>query len=356
MTRGSTGAGPTALLAQAMVSESNPTPSVFVAEWGEDLFLMSHFISSTCLTFSGRDDMRYLWQRVVPEDAVAHSFLMHSILAISAMHLSSLRPLERPRFARLSRRHLNEAIPEYRRQLENIGAENGGPILATACLLGLSAQAAISDNSLQRDGGDNGRYHPPIDAVIVLFTIIRGVRDIISPRPFRAWMDNSPYVALATGHGPPVNYSQLPLPEHIRRQYSALKLQCLPELVDSGDTKTLAVCIESALLLEQVHREIIPFWYQGPGLEAPEESFLLRWLAMVSVDFVFLLKEHHNAALVILGQFFSLFRNVQGKWFLESWAKNGLKSIRDASCPGGEEWLVKLGLLETHPLLPREMT
>ncbi len=258
---------------------------------------------------------------------------MHGMLAISALHLSSLRRAEILRFKHLSRQHQNAAIPEYRNCLANIQSGNGGPVLAMACILGLVALASISDNAAHGDG--DGDPAPSIDTVVILFAIIRGVQGIMAPRPFREWMDGTPYLVLARGHAPGKPGVES-LPEGLAARYSTLKLQCLPDLAESGDTKLIACCMESILHLEQVHREIFHHFSQDSRETRLEPSFLIRWIAMVSPDFVALLRSHHPAALLIIACYFDIYRPLSDVWYLKGWTRNGLQAIEDALGPPGE--------------------
>lgn len=55
-----------------------------------DTALFAHFIDSTSLSISKNNATLELWQHIVPGLATQHPFLLHGLLAISALHLASL--------------------------------------------------------------------------------------------------------------------------------------------------------------------------------------------------------------------------------------------------------------------------
>ncbi|PNP60891.1 hypothetical protein FNYG_14378 [Fusarium nygamai] len=171
------------------------------ATWGEDLFLMGHFTSSTAYTISSRTEVRQLWQSVVPEEAVTYPFLAHGMLALSAMHLASLRPSQRSRYEQCCRQHQDEAIPGYRRAIQNIMPEASGPVFAMAMsLVALLGLATISDNALHREDTAS-KSQPTFIDVMSIFTIIRGLGAILTDgTPLWHNIINSRYRVAMTGH------------------------------------------------------------------------------------------------------------------------------------------------------------
>ena len=56
-----------------------------------DLELMVQWCKSSYQVLSRDEKTDYIWRYLVPEEAVAHPFLMHGILAVSAIHLSRIK-------------------------------------------------------------------------------------------------------------------------------------------------------------------------------------------------------------------------------------------------------------------------
>ena len=100
-----------------VTKEKNPLPNYSEA----DLFLLNQFISHTweTMTTSPDDNVRHVWAQVVPTLSMAHPLLLHSMLAVTAAHLShtpvGLEPEHRLRtdlveLRKLEEKHFKEAM------------------------------------------------------------------------------------------------------------------------------------------------------------------------------------------------------------------------------------------------------
>ncbi|KUJ11460.1 uncharacterized protein LY89DRAFT_654081 [Mollisia scopiformis] len=58
----------------------------------KELELLHFYTGTTCFTVSTIPERHLLWQQVVPRIAFTHHFLLHGIMAFSAMHLARLQP------------------------------------------------------------------------------------------------------------------------------------------------------------------------------------------------------------------------------------------------------------------------
>ncbi|KAM7195854.1 hypothetical protein V8F33_006503 [Rhypophila sp. PSN 637] len=281
------------------------------SSWSQDLYLMSHFLLSSCKTITARSDIIHMWQQVVPKDAVAHPFLMHGILAFSALHLASLHPDDPPlrlQYARLSQHHQSEAIPEFRKCLANLRPESAGPCFAMGSILACLAVAAVSDNRLDRalDEGSPGFSFTPVtyETILAIFTLIRGVRSILDPAWAWETFSGSPYANATHGHGKADNDS-FALPPQTQDHYISLqqKIHRAPSCEFSESQKT--ACIEALSEREKVEKDLVYHREKGRPVE---QSFLFKWVAVVPDDFVSLLMSRNTVAVGILRGFVLLVR------------------------------------------------
>ncbi|TKA26840.1 hypothetical protein B0A50_04286 [Salinomyces thailandicus] len=80
-------------------------------EWLQDMQLMHHYSTHVAHTSLGvREHIMYLWRDVIPQEALRHPFLLHGLLAMSAMSLAYLRPDETDKF--VTSRFSHNAMPE----------------------------------------------------------------------------------------------------------------------------------------------------------------------------------------------------------------------------------------------------
>ena len=56
---------------------------------------MHHYSNNVAKAHHGRGErVLHLWSEHIPAEAVKHPFLMHGLLALSALHVAFLRPSE----------------------------------------------------------------------------------------------------------------------------------------------------------------------------------------------------------------------------------------------------------------------
>ncbi|KAL2865933.1 Zn(II)2Cys6 transcription factor [Aspergillus lucknowensis] len=310
--------------------------------WGMDLFLMSHFTSSTVQTLVPRVDVLTLWRTVVVEDATLHPFLLHGMLAISSLHLASLRPAaQRPKYAWFCQHHQAHAISQYRRVLQDVNLDQMGPALAMAQIIAFLTLAALSDNALPREKDQPVATEDGFRDILALFTVLRGVLPILHDSPYRDRFRTGPYGVVVSVYKH--IHSDIPcLPAPARSRYELLRTDCLNDLIAAEKSSERAVCRKAIDDLEIVHSNGVQMAASNahPGVEPRLDSLcLMKWAATVSSDFLALLHGRHTAALVILGEFAGLFELVGERWFLENWVNNVLDIVRAVIARPGLKWL-----------------
>jgi hypothetical protein len=77
----------------------------------EDLELMMQWCTTTYRSVSRNSTVESVWQAVVPREAMRHPFLMHGILALSALHLAANSDdAAKEQYVRTSKMHQNQAV------------------------------------------------------------------------------------------------------------------------------------------------------------------------------------------------------------------------------------------------------
>lgn len=101
-----------------------------------DLELMMQWCNSTYQDLSRNEKTDTIWQCLVPEEALEHPFLMHGILALSALHLARTRnDHRRPMYSNIAIAHQNQALALFRDLLGNINASNAKAMFAFASIV-----------------------------------------------------------------------------------------------------------------------------------------------------------------------------------------------------------------------------
>jgi hypothetical protein len=82
-----------------------------------------------------------MWRDIVPQLAYQHEFLMHALLACTALHIAYLNPDQRSEFIIKARIHQDHAMPLFRAAVPNVESENCDPVSVFARLVSMTAFA-----------------------------------------------------------------------------------------------------------------------------------------------------------------------------------------------------------------------
>lgn len=122
---------------------------------------MHHFTAHAYLTLPGIEYTKQIWGYAVPQEAFKFPFLMHSILAFSANHLTYINPSKANHFRILSSMHQSAAVTSLNKALADLGPVNCHAIFVSASLTVMSAfaDARIFD----------------LDVLVETFQLLRGM-------------------------------------------------------------------------------------------------------------------------------------------------------------------------------------
>ena len=282
-----------------------------------------------------------LYQKLGPEFAVSFPSAMHIMLAISALHLAYLRPNERQKYMTLSSRHQQNSIQQLSGAIQNLTKELIIPVFMTSALLPI---ACLADMCLARH---NSESPPHLEDVFSIFSLIRGVRDILYPIwPLLSDPDIQPIIEPIIDKYILHNNDHYPLPSPLAERMALLRNSMLESLTTYHDGSKEA-CHFAILELEKVIRDIAHVPPSEEGQYSAdyrkrtdiELGVLLKWQTTVSATFVGLLKKEHTAALIVLAHWVMLVRHLGHKWFLEGWAKMALELIRRKVGEKNLQWM-----------------
>ncbi|KAI1414585.1 hypothetical protein F5Y13DRAFT_158877 [Hypoxylon sp. FL1857] len=100
-----------------------------------DFSLYRHFTVSTALAHADDSGSVIVWREVVADLATQYPYLLHEVLALSALHLRSIGPPEQARaLERAAAEHQATAISLFREALARMTAETAPPLFACSCL------------------------------------------------------------------------------------------------------------------------------------------------------------------------------------------------------------------------------
>ncbi|PWY77099.1 C6 zinc finger domain protein [Aspergillus heteromorphus CBS 117.55] len=296
-----------------------------------DLELMMHWCNATYKTVSRADKTDHIWRDRVPEEALAHPFLMHGLLALSALHLAQTRPdNRRSAYINTAVAHQNRALALFREMLCDINPSNAKAMFSFASIVVLYTF---------------GFPHLPesddpwacVDDMIQVHMLARGVQQVLSQAiPGIRSGDWGVVLEMDDGDEGP--------PEDVR-----LALQRLHEANSVCGTKDPAH--DTAVYEYAIETLADMMATARVGLASVSAAF--RWAIRQKPEFMDLLRERQPLALVILAHHSAFFHRLRDVWYIGTW---GIRVTRAVWQGLDEQWrpLLDKPMLEifgnTHPV------
>jgi hypothetical protein len=283
-------------------------------------------------------EMTRQWQVVIPEEALKHPFLMEGLLALSALHLTSLRPNDRAIWTPLALKHQNIALASFRSTMLELDEENCHALLALSILIAITSMAFSSfGTSLNPD------EFLSVGDIIQPFTLIRGVGELLGVAV--QWLYMGPLRSILIGHV--VNICQAPTPGPVAERFKVLQ-QMIVEMCP--DEETRGVLTETVVGLQYVFTEVIC----GRGTEMIKDPGIgWKWPHLCSKEYSSLLRESHGGALVIFAHFALLSKTWHDVWYLHDWTPRVVDGISANVDSSWQEWLEwpKQQIRDDYPIL-----
>lgn len=277
-----------------------------------DSILLRHYITSTSISIAHDAQSEALWQVTVPQLAYRHPFLMHAILACSALHLAYKRPEEQGQYLIEASSHQDVAMPQFRSAIDNVDKDSCHSIMVFSHLLVIYSFALErQDERLLIVDGNRSDVLPSW-----LHFLRNGCLMVCS-----VWdqIENGPVKELASQWEVPVEISEegkLPLTDHL--------LSVIPsedsQYAWSEEARRLytdaAVELGRAFMCTRTLGEKLTTW-----------DALRLWPMKISVDYMNLLNQWHPGALILLAHYCILLQKLDTHWYFEGRATKLLSTI-----------------------------
>ncbi|KAJ9646584.1 hypothetical protein H2201_000672 [Coniosporium apollinis] len=287
-------------------------------DWIESLELMHHYSTSTYLSLSNQKELQHILQVDIPREAFAQKFLMHGILALSALHLAHKQP-DRPALTTISTHHQNLAISGFRTALAHIAGHNANAVFALSSFITLLAFANLAKFSTTHKTDC-------IDSFAEIFMLLRGVREIVISA--RDWVIRGPLVPLLMAGR--LDESQSPMHPNLQDRLDKLTALVADDRFDA-ETKTL--CADAMAHLKPLFARVLA------QTGRTETSVLMTWPVIVPLGFITLIRQRHPAALIILGHYCVLFHLYKENWFVDRCGARIVGAIIDALDEEWQQWM-----------------
>jgi hypothetical protein len=288
---------------------------------------MHNYSNKTSRTKLGNNfRMQHIFQERIPEEAAKHAFLMHGLLALSALHLATMKPTEIDKYATLCDKHQASALASYRQILTHITDDVVDALFALSTILSISSLARATLKASQMEGTP----YISVDSICELMYLTRGVREVKETTGER--VNRGPFSVVLHGHDLTADV-QVTMSPKISSVFRELDKMVHVNCLDQEQRKH---CSEAMSHLRTVFEGLLGRFLTN-DLEVGQ---VWRWTAMLSYDFIKLVQAHHPPALVITAHFTVAAMMLRELWFVSNWGSLAFDGIRMALKGELEEYMV----------------
>ncbi|KAB8231703.1 Zn(II)2Cys6 transcription factor [Aspergillus alliaceus] len=278
---------------------SSPSPTLDLNQ----LRLIVQWQADTHRFFARNEETKRIWKVLLVEEALNTPFLMHGILAVSALHLSlsEIEP-QKSFWLGIATAHKGQALPQFVQNLQNIDVANAKVMMGLSGLVVAfafgSALTGVADADL-----------PCLDTLHNVFVLCRGVQQIINAG---SSLRSSNFAPMFNPTPPPINYPE-------RAKESLDHLEQLNAALGTGrnhDTATYARMVDELRALS-VHT------YAQPTCM----MLAVGWAIRATPQYLQYMQHREPFSLVILAHYCAFLHIARENYFLQTWGSCVLREI-----------------------------
>lgn len=274
--------------------------------------LMYHYTLFTAITLGDNyteSSLNHLWQHQVPQLAFQHEYLLHGILAITALHMAHSSPTRRTELYFKGSLHEQEALKSFQEALMSMDQSNCCALFTFSCLL-----VPIIFVSKTRESNMSESPAELFDWI----GLCQGGYSIL--RQHRVELQESFLEPLLR----PFLFADMGSIEELEGRERILSLLKFTSTIQ--DEETSQICSLAAHDLVSVFVQI------NTRKRLGKTTFVtsMVWPVRLSIKFVNLLKQGNPESLVIMAHYCILLHRDpdSSSWFLHGYAKYVLNAIR----------------------------
>jgi hypothetical protein len=254
----------------------------------------------------------HIWQTIIPQLADENQYLMHGILACSALHLAYLNPSAQLSYRTLAFRHQDSAMPRFREALARFNDENCHAILAFIHLLAVYSFASEQENERLLIVDPNG---PEIVSYWLLF--LRSGCELVET--VRYAVVNGPLAPLMCEWVKPMD---------VRQGAHSPLVSKLINLIPSEEHEDTWSDVECRIYRDAVYQlEYAYMCAKKLGKNFTTWDALRVWPVLLAPEYFELLRDLHPGALIVLAHYCHLLYYLDEKWYWKGRAQRLLKHI-----------------------------
>jgi len=287
------------------ISISQITPNLNL----EGLELVLHWFTATAATVAGNPAALQIVQTIILKQAMKHQFLLHGILALSALHLahshSGKDAAAEAKYTNIATAHHNQGLVEYQSILKDITEENYSSSIAFSSITVMYAFAQSRPIPGRKD------KKALLDDLVQIFVLGKGWQKVVSVSRDLDCHSNGDFM------------SETQSPEFALAADTEVAFTDLQEL----NARESQNDIEKAIFATAIGSLKEVFRKQATPAGALDPHTALGWTNTMHNDFVDLLRERRPLALVITAYYCVVLDRVPEAWWLSGWSEGLLDVI-----------------------------
>ncbi|KAE8448284.1 hypothetical protein EG329_009715 [Mollisiaceae sp. DMI_Dod_QoI] len=279
----------------------------------KDAVLLQHYITHTAATIATDPATLKLWQKAVPHLAHSHPFLLHGLLALSALHLAHTTPSDsalHSQYLLSAITHQETAMPIFRSSIAAVTPETSHAVFIFSHLLVLYCFASESQDERLLI------LSPTPDLLPIWLQFLRAGCRLLC----HVWgdLEAGPVKALASAWDIPeleLDGGRTPFVEDLLSHIPLSKTE------DAWSEDENKVYTDTAILLGRA------FTNRALDIAFTTWDALRIWPMCISKEYMEMLRNQHPGALILLAHYCVLLKNIEGNWYFDGRATGLLRSV-----------------------------
>ncbi|MCJ1286209.1 hypothetical protein MMC26_005554 [Xylographa opegraphella] len=281
----------------------------FMSEERDNLRLMHHFAVSAHKSIAPSPGAVAVWRDLIPQLAFEYDFLLHGVLAVSALHLALTSQVNKLAHSALALRHYTAALALFRPHLDSITSSNIYPLFAFSCVVPVYIFGYPHVSQFPTN---------PLPEMLEMISVMRGCADIVGSGV--QWLMNSPFKHLLLQ---PTDPSQA-LPKEIEDALTGLQERNNQTTTQLALRDAYATAIETLWECFQVAGNM-------PGEQAPALPFPVK----LSAEVLMMMREGDPMALIILAHYGVILHWLDTVPWMKGWGSTTISAVNETV---GEDW------------------
>ena len=295
--------------------------------------LMHHFTTHTHLGFSYNREMDNLWRDTVPRLAFDHLYLLHGILALSALHLAQLHPTRRGHYRTIAAQHYTSGLELFRPVLQvEISQEDCHAVFAFGISAAFIAMAMPEYSMSAQSSNFDALHH-----LLEVMGLFRGIPALLSGS--LAWIragPMGPFIRQPGAAGDPGVSVSVAVENALRALEARNEALNADAAYDEDPDAATGSQAEQHCTREHYATVIAALRPAFSHVTKNQDKMLMiAWLVMVPPKFIEALRQREPLALAVVAHFAVALHAMRDNWFVNDLGKRVVEAVDKAL---GEEW------------------